>query len=387
MQCMVCGSTSAGAQCSFHPGNLAYIQTSDARTDYRDVYRWSCCAKHSLSDAQSDADVVPIHAPGCTVAPAHINSASLLLWHSKSRIDFAEKCETLLREMGYDVDVLPLGVESIRPTHHYFCIAVLPDEADATTAIDLAESQQALASPPWVIVFSALHAAQARTQTSAASLAEETCHAIVRGVRMRHGGINNSPFNVFLSYRRTDLPVAKTLNKRLASWWDKHVLTPGVDWASEIEVGVRSCSLFVLLLRGDIPPESYVWRELSLAQKHRRPVAILAFEDEGEAALLKYGLSVDMLEWCELLTPATSSHHPPIIVGRYLSVEYSVLYFRRLTAQLNWPSRSEDADAYDTDPTISLLNMLRDFPQYRFYSTDPWRPLWELMKPVERASK
>jgi hypothetical protein len=141
------------------------------------------------------------------------------------------------------------------------------------------------------------------------------------------------------------------------------------------------------LLRGDIPPESYVWRELSLAQKHRRPVAILAFEDEGAAALSKYGLSVDMLEWCELLTPASSRPHPPIIVGRYLSDEHSVLYFRRLTAQLNWPTGSEDADAYDTNPTISLLNMLRDFPRYRLYSTDPWRPLWELMKPADRTSK
>jgi len=383
MPCLVCGSTTTSDPCSFHPGKPNYTQSTDGRNDHRDVYRWSCCGQYALSEIKAGSDVSPEHAPGCITATTHLTAAPILISHSSSRSDLAHASGASLRDMGFDVALSPMDAPSRADHSGYACVAIIPEEADALSAIDMADGVRASTRPPWVIVFSARDAVHARTQTSSLNRADEVSSAISRGVRMHHGHLETSPFNVFLSYRRADTPVAAAINKRLSSWWDQHVLSPGVDWASEIDLGIRACSLFVVLFRGDVPPESYVWRELDLAIKYERSIAILAFEDEGQAALLRCGISRDMLEWCELRAPWFPDREA-FLVGRHSSGERSILYFRRLGSQLQWPPNSERADEYDTSLAISFLNTLRDFPRYRFYSNEPWTQVWDLMRPIER---
>ncbi len=379
MHCLVCGGSSPNDACSFHPGNLSYVQTTDGRFDYRDVYRWSCCNQNSLSEVVAGSDVRPEHAPGCTTAPMHMPVAPILVCYSAGRLIFVEECVAALREMAFDVAMAEFDAVNENDLSDWACVVMIPEKSSAQRALELAETMRSHARPPWIIVLNASGSAQGRTQATAAEHVGQACDAICHGVRMYHGRVDKSPFNIFLSYRRADTFVATIINRFLPSWWDQHVLSPGVDWASEIEVGIRECGLFVLLMKGDLPADSYVWRELDLAIKHRRSIAILAFEDEGQPVLSRCGTSREALEWCRF-NPPFYRREQPLMVGRHSSGDQSILYFNRLTAQLNWPLDSRDEWAYSN--ARDLLTPLRDFPRFRFYSTAPWTQVWDLMEPV-----
>jgi hypothetical protein len=180
-----------------------------------------------------------------------------------------------------------------------------------------------------------------------------------------------------------DSAVATTINRFMTSWWDHAVLRPGVDWASEIEVGIRNCKLFALLLRGEVPADSYIWRELDLAVRHERPIAVLAFQDEGDLVLDRCGIRSKDVQFCKLSKPPESEslQRQSFRLWRVGTETRPLLCFPDLQAQLGWPENSDSRYDYDTPGTVELLSLLRDYPNYRLYSTDPWVPIWRLMTP------
>jgi len=167
-------------------------------------------------------------------------------------------------------------------------------------------------------------------------------------------------------------------------WWDDAVLRPGVDWASEVEVGISSCRLFALLLRGDIPTDSYIWRELELAVQHKSPIAVLAFGDEGKEVIDRCGIRPEDRKPCELAEPLRDSvlQRRTFWVLRAGTEARPIMYFHNLHAQLVWPDASDNPYDYDTPDTVGLLSLLRDYPNYRRYSTQPWIPVWNLITPL-----
>jgi len=227
-------------------------------------------------------------------------------------------------------------------------------------------------------------AVETRIQIAGTDSAELLFEVIVGGVRSWHGQLTRSPYGIFLSYRRKDAAIAQTINRLMSSWWDRAVLRPGVDWASEIEVGIRSCRLFAIVLRGDIPANSYIWRELTLALQHEKPIAVFAFGDEGEAVIDRCGIRRQDLEPCELAEPSRNSLLPrrTFRLLRAGIETRPIMVFPSLQAQLGWPGASDNPHDYDTPNAVTLLSLLRDYPNYRLYSTEPWIPVWNLTSPL-----
>jgi hypothetical protein len=58
------------------------------------------------------------------------------------------------------------------------------------------------------------------------------------------------------------------------------------------------------------------------------------------------------------------------------------MYFPSLQAQLEWPDASDNPYDYDTPGIVGLLCLLRDYPNYRLYSTESWIPVWNLITPL-----
>jgi hypothetical protein len=228
---------------------------------------------------------------------------------------------------------------------------------------------------------------ETRVQIAAAETVDLLFEAIVGAVRSWHGQLARSPYDIFLSYRRRDAAIAQTINRFMPSWWDRAVLRPGVDWASDIEVGISRCKLFVLFLRGDIPTSSYIWRELELARQHEKPIVILGFWSEGEEVIERCEILPKDLELCELAEPARDSLLPrrSFRLQRAGTETRPIMHFSRLQAQLGWPDSSDSPYDYDTPDTIGLLALLRHYPNYRRYSNEPWVPIWNLITPVRNG--
>lgn len=383
MRCLVCESSDDGGVCSFHPGNRFFVHTMGARDDYRDVYSWTCCAGSERSTVEEGRDVPPSFSPGCTNAGSHLHAARILLAFSPSRLALATSCAEALSREGFDVSQSSIGLAAREDFGDFACVAILPDTSDGATALQLVDAARALAHPPWMIVCNVdPTSVNARVQMAAVQDVQHLRETIVGGVRSWHGQLKESPFGIFLSYRRVDAVIATTIHRFMPSWWDRAALHPGVDWASEIEVGIRSCRLFVLLLRGDIPADSYIWRELDLALQYERPLAILGFRNEGDQLLERCGILAEDLQPCEIGKPRHElGRRQPLRLLRAGTETRPFMYFSNLQAQLAWPEGSCSVDDYDTPNTVELLSLIRDYPDYRLYSTDPWVPIWSLMRP------
>lgn len=384
MRCLVCKSSHNESVCTFHPGNRFHVYTTGARDDYRDVYSWTCCAKYELSTVEGGHDVPPPFSPGCTNAGSHLEAARILLVCSPGQLALATSCAEVLAEEGFEVSQSSIRSAAQKGLKDFACVAVLPDLSDAVAALQLVDAVRATERPPWMIVFNVdPKSVEARTQMAAANSVHLLREAIVGGVRSWHGQLKESPYNIFLSYRRIDVAIATTIHRFMGSWWDRAALRPGVDWASEIEVGISSCKLFALLLRGDIPTDSYIWRELDLALQHERPIAVLAFQNEGEQVLDRCGIRSEDVQSCELSKPLRHEfdRRRPFRLLRAGTEARPFMCFANLQTQLTWPESSDSMYDYDTPNTVELLSLLRDYPNYRLYSTDPWVPIWNLLTP------
>lgn len=85
---------------------------------------------------------------------------------------------------------------------------------------------------------------------------------------------------VFVSYSRREFyfaeAVATTLAERdgLEPWLDVHRLRPGVDWARELDAGLRAADALVLLASPAAMRSAYVRREWTLAMERGIPVYV-----------------------------------------------------------------------------------------------------------------
>jgi hypothetical protein len=359
-----------------------------ARDDYSDAYLWTCCAKPERSTVENSRDVPPPFSPGCTTAASHLNAARILLISSPSKAATASSCGDTLAGMGFEVGQRSFSAAAREDFDGSACAVFLPDDNDLDGAIHFVNAASGTPTSPWMLVCNVdPEAVETRLQIAATETVDLLVEAIVGAVRSWHGQLAGSPYDIFLSYRRRDAAVAQTINRFMPSWWDRAVLRPGVDWASDIEIGISRCKLFVVFLRGDIPASSYIWRELELARQHEKPIVILGFRSEGEEVLERCGILPEDLELCELAEPDRNS----ILPRRRFRLQLAgtettpMMHFSRLQEQLGWPDSSDNRYDYDTRETVGLLSLLRDYPNYRLDSNEPWVPIWNLITPVEKS--
>jgi hypothetical protein len=159
------------------------------------------------------------------------------------------------------------------------CVVFISDKTDAPLVEDWVE-RLSVESGPCVLV-SYVTGADERSRIHKAD-PKDLVDAAIQGVRQEFAERSSPRLNVFLSYRSADSTIASAVHRFAPCWWDKAMLNPGVDWASDIFMAIETCQLFVLIVRDPLPTESYVWQELRLAIKHKRPIAILSFGTGGE---------------------------------------------------------------------------------------------------------
>jgi hypothetical protein len=188
------------------------------------------------SIVENGYDVPPPFSPGCTTARSHLHEARILLICSPTKTAQATSCAERLAAEGFEVSQCSLHSVSRERLNGVACAAFLPDVGDAAIAFYWVDAVRGTAQPPWVVVCNVdPNAVEARVQIAGTDSAEPLFEVIVAAVRSWHGQLARSPYDIFLSYRRKDVAIAKTINRFMTSWWDRAVLRPGVDWASEIE--------------------------------------------------------------------------------------------------------------------------------------------------------
>jgi hypothetical protein len=285
MRCLICEATSGAPPCTYHPGRCEYVFTTGAQTDYADIYFWSCCAKtERTSVTPSGTDIPPSRSPGCAIVDKHLYEATVAICYSSEFSETVELATKQLRSLGYTVRTMLLATSEPPEFMDCACVTFVPALGERARAERLADVVQGLPKAPWVnICNSGTDSAYSRIQTCGA---DDVANATTHGVLLYHAGPSRTqPFRIFLSYRTADVAVAKTMHQLMSCWWDKKVLCAGVDWATDIELAIKDCGLFLMLVRGELPSNSYVWREFELARTHNRTIAILAFGDEGRNVL------------------------------------------------------------------------------------------------------
>lgn len=385
MRCIVCQQSQPDAPCSLHPGNRVLAHGLPSWEDYDSVYEWTCCAKRERSTTKEGGEeVLPPFSPGCTAALGHVYQAKVLFVTSEVSRELAFNCGSKLRVHGFDIAQRSFVDFTSEDMNGSACVVLLPGAEESVAAFQLAETSRTSGESPWIMVCN-LDPTLANTRLHIASAKQDEAlrDAVLAGVRAWHGRLTRSNYKIFLSYRRSEMAVARTIHRFMPCWWDQAVLQPGVDWTAEIEVGIRNCSLFTLLLRGDIPNDSYVWRELDHATRHERPIAIFAFGEEGDLAMARCGMRITDFEACTV-----AHRHRPDRVYRVLrggSASRPVLCFPNLREQLQWPAASQNHFDYDRPAAVSLLALLRDFPIYQFYTKDAPIQIWDLLIPTSRG--
>ncbi len=77
----------AAGACSYHPSLSVFVASTGARDDYRDIWRFPCCAKQILGIVDSDGrDVRPDQSPGC-VESEHVEETGWRVFISYARED------------------------------------------------------------------------------------------------------------------------------------------------------------------------------------------------------------------------------------------------------------------------------------------------------------
>jgi hypothetical protein len=77
----------AGGACSYHPSLSVFVGGTSARDDYRDIWRFPCCGKQTLTVVDSGGrDVRPAQSPGC-VESEHVEETGWRVFISYARED------------------------------------------------------------------------------------------------------------------------------------------------------------------------------------------------------------------------------------------------------------------------------------------------------------
>jgi hypothetical protein len=89
--------------------------------------------------------------------------------------------------------------------------------------------------------------------------------------------------HVFVSYRRSDSPIADALEKRLEDagygvWLDRSDIGGGSPWRSEIEGALQRADAVVFLLSQQALESDEVYRELKRAKELEKPIVPLRLD-------------------------------------------------------------------------------------------------------------
>lgn len=383
MTCLVCGESDAAGECSFHAGRAHKAGTTDGRNDYTDYYRWSCCAKTEL--AKLPGELPPDRSPGCLQNDLHLTAANVAFVHSPEQEAFARECASAIQRDGLTVTLTEFEDLDDCDLESFTLLALFPDPSQVEEVSALQERTAAFERAPWFLAFNVdPDSANLKAQTTVADTERIVTRAVFEGLAAWHGRNRKSPFNLFLSYRHKDEFIAQELYSHLSCWWDRAVLGPGVEWSSEIENGIRDCSLFMLLMNGELPRESYVWNEIELAIKYERDVAILALGNEDEAVLERFEIDPASLERYTITDSALGDPEYQRMRVNKASIGSSTLFvFRHLSQQLGIPKASRDAGKMWQAKVPTLCSYLHRYPDYQFYSNREPVPMTNLLEPVD----
>jgi hypothetical protein len=272
-----------------------------------------------------------------------------------------------LKNSGFHVGISDIRNSSIAAIENAACVVFVSTTTDAPLVENWVEKLSSEVGPRVVVCYVTKGNERSRIHKAEPN---DLVNAAIQGVRQRFTQGVLPQFSVFLSYRRADSAIAAAVHRFAAQcWWDRAVLNPGVDWASEIVTAIEACRLFVLVVRDPLPSESYVWRELNLALKYQKPIAILSFGTGGEGVLAQCGSSVEEMK------PARMWAHRPIVPGPrdrlvflcHPATPPKLLYFADLYSQLRAlrPSTrtAETRETYDTPNAVTLFNFLGEYPE------------------------
>ena len=106
----------------------------------------------------------------------------------------------------------------------------------------------------------------------------------------------------FISHADEDIAVAEDLCRHLERagvqcWIAPRDVTPGQDYASEIVVGIETCSAFVLLLSAHANLSPFVRREVERAASKGKAMFPVRIEDVQPARALEFFVSSS--QWLE----------------------------------------------------------------------------------------
>jgi hypothetical protein len=368
MQCLLCNTADVAGACSFHPGRPVLSHNLGAYGDYNDAFIWSCCSRFAESSVDAKGGyILPSRSPGCVVREKHTSLAAIHFCCSKQGRELALNAANALKGSGFFADISDIRSPAVASIAGAACVVFLSTANDAPIVEDWLEALANQTAPRAVVCF--LDNGDQRSRIHKAE-PDNLVHAAIQGVRQKftQGALNR--FKVFLSYRRADSAISAAVHRFTAQcWWDNAALDPGVDWASEIVTAIEACRLFVLVVRDPLPPASYVWKELNLALKHEKPIAILSFGSGGEELLAKCGSYVGEMKlagiWAD--RPVAGRPRDRLRFSCHSASPPKLLYFSDMYEQLRIAQPSsrttEDRETYGTPNSVKLFNFLGGYPE------------------------
>ncbi|MEL6957193.1 MAG: toll/interleukin-1 receptor domain-containing protein, partial [Pseudomonadota bacterium] len=102
-------------------------------------------------------------------------------------------------------------------------------------------------------------------------------------------------YDIFISYRRTDQPVARELVQQLESrgvrvWWDQKI-EGGEDWRDAIVAGLESAHALVILFSSECNESKQLKKEMAIADTLDKLVIPVLIEDTKPKGHFLYELA------------------------------------------------------------------------------------------------
>lgn len=302
--CLLCGKTVAthsDGDCHFHAGApwRAFSTGAVARDPdmaYRDIYVWPCCGRHEPSELHAGGERPP-RGGGCAFALAHMLTADVALVATDEWRVLAEAADQVFREAGLKISLVDLAEFHPQEMREADIVCFLLGGPHHETAMAATEALSAADPNKPVVIFSDPDRVDGwRLQaSSAAGLAPDMMRdAIIRALRWSRRMADGWSPLIFLSYARADAGVLQGWLHQIAQmerpcWVDTHMLSPGVDWSSEIESGIEASEHFVMVLTENTPHPTYCWKELEIARRCDKPIVIAAFDGQADRVLTAPG--------------------------------------------------------------------------------------------------
>ena len=101
---------------------------------------------------------------------------------------------------------------------------------------------------------------------------------------------------IFISYSRRDSEFVDRLIQQLEkngfdAWVDREDIRGGAAWGAAISEAIRRCQAVIVVLSSGSTASDNVARELSLADRHKRPIIPVRFEASPISAALEFQLA------------------------------------------------------------------------------------------------